>query len=96
MKKKRVKKIKAKRIVLAVCSFFLFTLGLTTYLKSYSEFVTNIQRERSGVVDNVVYVNDAASDYYYYTGKNYTQSSSVTTLPSLEDKNYYNYNRWTR
>ncbi len=92
MKKKRVKKIKAKRIIIAVCSFFLFSFGLSTYLKSYSEFVTNIQREQSGVVDNVVYVNDAASDYYYYTGKNYTQSSSVTTLPSLEDKNYYNYN----
>ena len=92
MKKKRViKKVKTKRIVALVFSFLLFYLGITAYFKSYSEFVTNVQRERSGVVENVVYVNDAESDYYYYMSKNYT-SSSNRTLPTTVDKNIYSRN----
>ncbi len=92
MKKKRViRKVKTKRIISLLFSFFLFYIGLTTYLKSYSEFVTNVQRERSGIVDNIVYVNDAESDYYYYMSKNYTYSTN-RTLPTTVDKNIYSSN----
>lgn len=93
MKKKKrvVKKLKVKNLVIVTCSFLLFFMSLSAYLKSYSEFVSNVQREKSGVRGTTVYVNDAESDYYYYTGFNYTYSSN-DTLPTLTDKNLYNKN----
>ena len=91
MKKKRVRKINYKRIVALSVSFLLFNLVIVTYFKSYSEFVTNVQRERSGVRGNVVYVNDAESDYYYYTSMNYTYNAN-NEIPTTADKNIYNRN----
>ena len=92
MKKKRViRKVKTKRIISLLFSFFLFYIGVTTYLISYSEFVTNVSRERSGVVENIVYVNDAESDYYYYMSKNFTYSDN-RTLPTTLDKQIYSSN----
>ena len=65
-KKRKVRKLKIKSLIIAACSFFLFFASLSAYLKSYSEFVTNVSRETSGVRNNTVYVIDAESDYYYY------------------------------
>ncbi len=44
-----------------------------------------------GVTGDTVYVDDLDSDYYYYTGQNYTSSSS-SSLPTNVDKNLYNDN----
>ena len=88
-KKRKVRKLKIKSLIIAACSFFLFFASFSAYLKSYSEFVTNVSRETSGVRNNTVYVNDAESDYYYYTGMNYTYTADKT-IPNLNDKNYYN------
>ena len=88
MKKKRIKKIKTKRVVFTVLSFLLFVFGISTYFKTYSEFVTSVQRQKSGVVDNIVYVNDAEADYYTYMAENYTYSAN-DTIPTTVSKNIY-------
>lgn len=41
-----------------------------------------------GVSGDTVYVNDYDSDYYYYTGQNYTSNSG--SLPTTSDKEIYN------
>ena len=88
MKKKRIKKIKTKRVIFTVLSFLLFVFGISTYFKTYSEFVTSVQRQKSGVVDNIVYVNDAEADYYTYMAENYTYSAN-DTIPTTVSKNIY-------
>ncbi len=42
-----------------------------------------------GVNGDTLYVDDLNADYYYYTGQNYTSSSS-SSLPSSVNKNLYN------
>lgn len=49
----------------------------------------SISLHESGIVDNIVYVNDLESDYNYYMGLNYTTNSS-STLPTMNNKNIYN------
>ncbi len=90
--KKLIGKITTKRMLFLVVTFFFFSLVLTTFFSSYGEFVSRLNRQNSGVVDNIVYVNDSESDYYYYTGQNYTTATNTTTLPTLVDKNLYNNN----
>ena len=86
--KKQIKKINVKRIILASVIFFLFSFGLTTFFKSYGEFVSSFQRENSRVAGDTVYVNDAEADLYYYLGLNYTYSANAT-LPSGVNQNLY-------
>lgn len=87
----KVRKFNYKRIVMLTFTFLLFNFGLSAYFKSYSEFVTNVQRHNSGIVDNVVYVNDAESDYYYYMSENYLKTYN-NQVPTIENKNVYNRN----
>ena len=92
MKKKRVTKKFNYRVIISFSfSFFLFVLGLSAYVKSYSEFVTTIQKVNSGISDNIVYINDAESDLNYYLGLNYTYTTDAT-LPTGTNNNYYNEN----
>ncbi len=49
----------------------------------------SITTHASGIVDNIVYVNDLESDYNYYMGLNYTTSSDGR-LPNMDNKNIYN------
>ncbi len=85
------RKISAKNGLLFFGTLFFFVLVLTTFYRSYGEFVSNVQRHASGVDGTVVYINDAESDYYHYMGLNYTYSDNGA-LPSKENKNVYNSN----
>ena len=87
----KVRKFNYKRIVILTFTFLLFNFGLSAYFKSYSEFVTNVQRHNSGIVNNIVYVNDAESDYYYYMSENYLKTYNNQT-PTIDNKNVYNRN----
>ena len=86
-----IRKVSSKKVFLLVTSFFLFVTVLTTFFKSYGDFVSNLTRENSGINGDTVYVNDAESDWYYYTSLNYASNSS-NTIPTLVDKNLYNKN----
>ena len=89
MKKKRIAKIKTRRIIIATFSFLLFYVGLTTYLKSYGEFVSHLEVESSGKVDTTMYVNDLTSDYNYFKGLNYTKIFNPNNIPSETNTGYY-------
>ena len=88
MKKKRIRKVKVKRVLAAAFSFLLFYAGISTYLETYSEFVSAFQAESSGVRNNTVYVNDLDSDYNYFKGLNYTEIRSQN-IPSGVSTGYY-------
>ena len=90
--KKMVKKISSKKIFLLVASFFLFAVVLTTFLKTYGEFVSTLNRENSGINGTTVYVNDAEKDWYYYTSMNYANNPNNSDIPTAVDKNIYNRN----
>ena len=90
MKKKRVNKIKTRRIVFAIFSFLLFYFGLTTYFKSYGEFVSTLNPVSSGKVNNTLYINDLISDYDYFQGLNYTKIFTQNNIPSSTNTGYYN------
>ena len=89
--KKKTMKINTKRVAIASIIFFLFSFGLTSFFKSYGEFVSRLTRENSGVSGDTVYVNDAEADLNYYLGLNYTYTSDGT-LPNGTKNNYYNEN----
>ena len=48
-----------------------------------------ISEHASGVDGSTIYINDLTSDYNYYKGQNYVYSSSITTTPTMENKNIY-------
>ena len=81
-------KIKVRMITLF---FILATLIVcsTIFFKTYTEYVST--PHNNGIINNIVYVNDADSDWYYYTGQNYTYTADGT-LPTTEDKDIYNEN----
>ena len=87
--RKRVKKKSVRRLPLLIVSFLLLSFGITTYIVSYSEYVSKTSKESSGISGNVVYINDAEADWYYYTGQNYTYNESGT-IPTTIDKDIYN------
>ncbi len=80
------------RILSAFFCISLLGFSLFAYLKTYSEPIISFQDDpsylTSRVSGNVVYVNDLMNDWYYYMGKNYTDSDG--TLPTTDNKNYYN------
>ena len=39
-----------------------------------------------GIVGDTVYIDDSDSDYYYYTGQNYTSNNG--TIPTAIDKKH--------
>ena len=70
-------------VMIAYAVTFVLTLGdLNTPL------IVDFDQDLSGVFNNVVVVDDAVRDYYYYKGLNYTHNPAGT-LPSLVDKNHY-------
>lgn len=74
-------------------TFFLtILLFITTIAYTYGIFNSDeAESITKGVIDDTLYVNDLASDYYYYTGQNYTYSSDGF-VPNLDNKNLYNDN----
>ena len=88
MKKKKKNTIKTRRIVFAAFYFLLFYLGLTTYLKSYGEFVSTLEPVSSGISNNTVYINDLDADYNYFKGLNYTEIRDEN-IPSGSSRGYY-------
>jgi hypothetical protein len=54
--KERIKIVHVRRTPIIIASFLLLALGITTYIVSYSEYVSKLNGESSGVVDNVVYI----------------------------------------
>ena len=90
--KKRNNQTKSK-ILIASFLFLIIVTCITTYTLTYSEYTTATTlsevENASGVFDNIVVVDDFSSDYNYYMGLNYTNSSDGT-LPSGVDQNLYN------
>lgn len=90
--KKRINQTKSK-ILIASFLFLIIVTFITTYTLTYSEYTTATTlsevENASGVFDNIVVVDDFSSDYNYYMGLNYTNSSDGT-LPSGVDQNLYN------
>ena len=89
-------KIKFNRynIFLIVGSFLLILFFLLTYFNSFSEYVT---KESSRIDGDTLYINDLASDYYYYLGMNYVGDLNSNTVNYQESDlkmvtiNYYGY-----
>lgn len=88
MKKKKITKIKTRRIVFAAFYFLLFYMVLTTYYKSYGEFVSTLEPVSSGIANNTVYINDLDADYNYFKGLNYTEIRDEN-IPSGSSRGYY-------
>jgi hypothetical protein len=66
----------------------MFSIAIIAF--TYGTFKqNNVDTVSQGIVGDTVYVNDLDSDYNYYIGKNYTDSSNGQ-LPSLDNKNNYN------
>ena len=72
--------------------FVLFLFSAITFVITFGQGeqnVLNYNNDRlSGVVENVVHVNDLDADYYYYKGLNFTYSGDGT-LPTLDNKEIY-------
>ncbi len=82
-----IKKYHLTNIALILILVTLFSFGIEAYITTYGDYVSSFN-EQSGISNDVVYVNDAQSDYDYYMGLNYTQSTDGT-LPTLVSKNVY-------
>ncbi len=93
--KKVFKKIKALstklklKVLATVLIFGVLSFCVTTYLRTFSEYVSN-PNNLHGVNGTNVYVNDADEDWYFYMGRNYTSNNG--TLPTQTNKNLYNEN----
>lgn len=76
---------------LMLLAFLGFILSITSIAFTYGAFnsANLVDTVSKGIINDTLYVNDLESDYYYYTGMNYTNSNNGT-LPSLVDKNLYN------
>ena len=91
-----MKKIKLNRFsIITICvSLTLLLLFVVSNLRTYSDYVT---RPASKIDGDTVYINDLASDYYYYLGMNYVgdiDSTSRNYQPSdlkMVTINYYGY-----
>ena len=67
--------------------FSLLIILITTFFKTYGDYVTNPNSKQSGVTEDTVYINDDMRDWYYYMGLNYTENDG--TLPTAVDKKIY-------
>lgn len=89
----KFKKYKNNKIFICIILLCAITISIATYTLTYSEYTTTTtltdDDNASGVFDNVVIVDDLASDYNYYMGLNYTNSSDGS-LPSMVNQNIYN------
>ena len=92
-----MKKIKFNRfnIIIFSVAFVLLLLFVFAFFNSYSDYVT---KPKSKIEGDTVYINDLASDYYYYLGMNYVGdlNSNQTNYQESDLKmvtiNYFGYN----
>ena len=84
------KRFHKSRILLVVFLGCLLVTSITTYSLTYSEITTatDSTNSLSGISNNVITIDDALSDKYYYNSLNFT-TSSTGTLPSGNDQNIY-------
>ena len=84
--------VSKSRILLTFFSMIILVFCTVTFVITYSQIknkiIDNTNTELSGVIDNVVYINDLESDYYHYMGLNYTENSSGT-LPDGNNQKLY-------
>ena len=93
-----MKKFKFNRFNMIIfgSAFVLLLFFVVAYFHSYSDIVT---KPDSNVTGDTVYVNDLASDYYYYMGMNYVgdlNSNSVNYRESdlkMVTINYFGFTR---
>ena len=91
-----MKKIKFNRfnIIIICVTFSLLLFFVIAYFNTYSDYVT---RDASRISGDTVYINDLASDYYYYLGMNYVGDINSNTVNYQESDlkmvtiNYYGY-----
>lgn len=84
---KIIKKYHITHILIIISLVLLFSFGIEAYITTYGDYVSTFNNQ-SGISNDVVYVNDAQSDYDYYMGLNYTHSTDGK-LPTMEDKHIY-------
>ena len=85
---KRIKNNKQLKLL----TFLAILLSITTIAFTYGAIKSGTDMAVShGIIEDTVYINDLDSDYYYYTGQNYTNSTDGK-LPTLNNKNLYNDN----
>ncbi len=76
-----MKKIKFKfnrfNITIICVAFVLLLFFVSTFFHTFSDYVT---RDASKIEGDTVYVNDLASDYYYYLGMNYVGDLNSNTV----------------
>ena len=84
-----VKKI-LKNKELSLLILFATIIPITSIALTYGAFKTSrkVETLSKGIVGDTVYIDDSDSDYYYYTGQNYTSNNG--TIPTAIDKNIYN------
>ena len=85
---KKIKSIGILNLLIAFVSIAFLFWGVGVYITTYGDYVSSFNDE-SGILGNIVYVNDARSDYDYYMGLNYTYSADGK-LPTSINKNIYN------
>ena len=72
-----MKKIR-KRFITVILLFFVLSYNITTYFHTFSEYVSKIETNNTGIVNNVVMINELENDYNYYMGLNYVSSDDFT------------------
>ena len=84
-----VKKI-LKNKELSLLILFATIIPITSIALTYGAFKTSrkVETLSKGIIGDTVYIDDSDSDYYYYTGQNYTSNNG--TIPTAIDKNIYN------
>lgn len=85
MRRKWQKKKQVYLLALFACIIPITTIAFTYGALKTANPTDTISR---GIAGDTVYIDDSTSDYYYYTGQNYTNSSNGS-LPTLNDKNIY-------
>lgn len=91
-----MKKFKFNRfnVIIFCASLILLVSFLLVYLNTFSDYV---HKDKSKIEGDTVYVNDLASDYYYYLGMNYVGDLNSNTVNYKESDlkmvtiNYYAY-----
>ena len=79
-----------KRFTTVLLLFFVLVLNLSTYIYTFSEYVSKISTTETGITNNIITINDLEADYNYYMGLNYVSSDG--TIPTIENKDIYNEN----
>ena len=85
MRRKWQKKKQAYLLALFACIIPITTIAFTYGALKTANPTDTISR---GIAGDTVYIDDSMSDYYYYTGQNYTNSDNGS-LPTLSNKNIY-------